>query len=202
MTSDDSTADYSHSVTRFIERIKHDDPEAAGQIWQRYFERLLPLARARLQSLPHRVIDEEDILVSVFDRFFRAAREDRFVRLEDRGDLWQILLLLTDRKASDEYRRAAAQKRRVQSDSGAGPRRAPTQELADDEPGPEFVAAFNDCLVGAVTRLGDDTVREVALLRMEGFTNREIAAHLNISVSSVERKRRVIRKLWKQDSQA
>ena len=69
-------------------------------------------------------------------------------------------------------------------------------ELTDDEPGPEFVAAFNDHLTRALVRLRQPSTREVALLRMEGFENREIAARLEISVSSVERKLRLIRELW------
>jgi hypothetical protein len=56
-------------------------------------------------------VDEEDVMVSVFDRFFRAANEERFARLEDRDDLWQILLVLTDRKVADQYRQSLAQKR-------------------------------------------------------------------------------------------
>src|SRR5215471_14768727 len=111
MTSEDSSSLDSHSVTRLIQRLRDDDPQAAEQIWRRYFERLLPLARSKIRGLPHRGVDEEDVLVSVFDRFFRAAREDRFARLCDRDDLWQILLVLTERKVADQFRAAAAQKR-------------------------------------------------------------------------------------------
>jgi len=197
---DDSTADYSHSVTRFIQRVKLEDPDAAGQIWQRYFQRLLPLARARLRSMPHQSIDEEDVLVSVFDRFFRAASQDRFANLQDRSDLWQILLMLTERKVADQYRRATAQKRLDQEVSGRRGRleSADTniEQVADDEPGPDFIAAFNDRLARAITRLGDTTTREVAILRMEGYQNSEIADRLAVSLSTVERKLRLIRELW------
>src|SRR6186713_1037982 len=98
VTLGDSQSDDTHSVTRFIERVKEEDPQAAEEIWQRYFARLLPLARAKLTALSHRGVDEEDILVSVFDRFFQAAKQDRFAHLHDRDDLWQILLMLTDRR--------------------------------------------------------------------------------------------------------
>jgi RNA polymerase sigma factor (sigma-70 family) len=201
VSTDDSFPDHSHSVTQFIERLKAQDPEAAGRIWQRYFERLLPLARARLRPLGSGGCDAEDVLVSVFDRFFRAAGEDRFARLEDRDDLWQILLMLTERTVADQYRRAGAQKRGgLTRDRGRGDDTPPALEnVADREPGPEFAAAFNDSLARAIGRLTDEKTREVALLRMEGRENQEIAQRLEVSLSSVERKLRVVREVWKQE---
>jgi RNA polymerase sigma factor (sigma-70 family) len=184
-------------VTRLIARLQDDDPQTAAQIWRRYFERLLPLAEARLRALPHRAVDGEDVLVSVFDRFFRAARDDRFLQLHDRVDLWQILVMLTERKVADHFRDAAALKRggttvRLSTeDEMTGAR-----DIADCEPGPEFVSAFNDQLACALTRLEEPTTRKVALLRMEGYEIREIAERLEISRSSVERKLRVVREVW------
>ena len=201
MIVDDSLSNETHSVTRFIERLKDQDPQAAGEIWRRYFERLLPLARAKLKGLSHRGVDEEDILVSVFDRFFQAAKQDRFAQLHDRHDLWQILLMLTDRKIADQYRHAATEKRGGEAVAGQAPRdnADDIREVADQEPGPEFVAAFNDQLSRALGRLGEATTREVALLRMEGYEIGEIADRLAISVSSVERKLRVIREVWREE---
>ena len=203
MPTDDSRLDDTHSVTRFIGQLKHQDPQAAGEIWQRYFQRLLPLARARLRALPDRSVDEEDILQSVFDRFFRTAQEDRFARLHDRDDLWQILLMLTERKVAEQFRRSQAQKRgagRVATAVDAGELGdGDARQLADREPGPEFVAAFNDQLSQALGRLDAERTREVALLRLEGFENREIAERLGISLSSVERKLRLIRELWQDE---
>jgi DNA-directed RNA polymerase specialized sigma24 family protein len=198
--TNESNSSESHSVTWLIERLREDDPQAAEQIWRRYFERLLPLARSKIRGLPQRAADEEDILVSVFDRFFRAARENRFARLHDRDDLWQILLVLTDRKVADQFRAEAAQKR------GGGAVRqeltgseADLRQLVVQEPEPEFIEAFNENLSRALRRLGDPKTREVALLRMEGVENSEIAARVEISLSSVERKLRVIREVWREE---
>jgi hypothetical protein len=47
---------------------------------------ILPLARARLRGFVDRAMDEEDLLVSMCDRFFRAVSENRFARLNDRDD--------------------------------------------------------------------------------------------------------------------
>lgn len=198
MSSDDSI---SGSITQWIGRLRNQDPQAAGQIWQRYFARLLPLARAKLKALPHRAVDEEDILVSVFDRFFQATNADRFARLQDRDDLWQVLLMLTERKVADQYRAARTLKRGggEEGPQQRGQSADDIQALADQEPGPEFVATFNDSLARALQRLAEPSTREVAVLRMEGYQNHEIATRLEISLSSVERKLRVIREVWQEE---
>lgn len=120
---------------------------------------------------PTRAVDVEDVLVSVFDRFFQSARENRFAQLSDRDDLWQVLLMLTDRTVADQYRRSQAQKRGggggggVALDDVAGTGHD-LSELADRDPGPEFVAAFNDHLSRCLSGIRDETTREVALLKL------------------------------------
>jgi RNA polymerase sigma factor (sigma-70 family) len=201
MGSGEQPAESTHSVTELIGRLKEQHSQAAEEIWRRYFERLVPLARARIKAMPQRVTGEEDVLISVFDRFFRAVKENKFSCLDDRDDLWQILVMLTERSATDHFRRAHAEKRGagqvVRQGDLADIDLAQIRELADREPSPEIVAAFNDTLAQAMLQLEDPTTREIALLRMEGHENGEIASRLEISLSSVERKLRVIRTLWK-----
>ena len=45
-------------------------------------------------------------------------------------------------------------------------------------------------------KLRDETLRQVALWRLEGFTTEEIADHLQCSVRSVARKLELIRRTW------
>jgi len=102
------------SVTLWIERLKaggEQTQQAAQKVWERYYPALLRLARRNLGNASVRVADEEDVVVNAFERFFRAAGEGRFPRLEDRDDLWQILLMLTERAASNQRRDGARQKR-------------------------------------------------------------------------------------------
>lgn len=205
MSDDRSGFAETHSVTRIIERLKVDDPNAASELWRKFFERLLPRARARLRGHADHAIDAEDLLVSVFDRFFRAVRENRFARLNDRDDLWQILLLLTDRRIVDHYRRGGIQRRGAgMTVSECDVRSSPAEgwEVMDDEFGPEYVAAFNDQLSAAIGRLNDEKTRAIALLKLEGYENRDIARQLELSLSSVERKLRVVREVWSREFSA
>jgi RNA polymerase sigma factor (sigma-70 family) len=190
------------TITAYIYRLKEDDPEAATRIWQVYFERLIPLARRKLRSLPNPTVDEDDVIVSVFDRLFRAAKDGRFAKLEDRTDLWKILLMLLDRKITDQYRRDAAVKRGGGKVRLAGDlpklRLEEVEQLVSRDPDPGYIAEFNDHVRKAIRQLGEGKNREVALLRLEGNSNKEIASRLGISLSSVERKLRVIREVWEQ----
>src|SRR5580692_7564477 len=89
------------SVTQWISALKQGHQSAAQGLWEAYFRRLVGLAHARLRDAPRRIADEEDVALSAFDSFCRGARAGQFPRLDDRNDLWQILVLITVRKAID-----------------------------------------------------------------------------------------------------
>ena len=98
-------------VTLWLERLKAGDQDAAQRLWEGYFARLVGLARKKLGSLPRRAADEEDVALSAFKSFWRGAERGRFPRLDDRDDLWQVLVLITARKAYDLRRHEQRQKR-------------------------------------------------------------------------------------------
>src|SRR5437763_11236120 len=90
------------SVTIWLGRLKAGDrDEAVARLWEAYFRRLVGLARGHLKNRPRGPADEEDVALSAFDSFVRAAEAGRFPRLDDRDDLWQVLLVVTSRKAAD-----------------------------------------------------------------------------------------------------
>jgi hypothetical protein len=162
------------SVTRWIESLKAGEGDAAQRLWQRYFEDLVRLARDRLRGAPKGAADEEDAALSAFDSFCRGAARQRYPRLDDRHDLWRLLVVITERKALDLARRQRRLKR-------GGGRILGISELVDGdtegrgiaglpapEPTPEFAALVADECRALLGRLGDDASRAVARLRMEG----------------------------------
>ncbi len=88
----------SGSVTALIERLQEGDHEAARLLWQRYYPRMVALARQKLRGSPPRVADEEDAALSAFDSFCRRAEKGQFPDLKDRDGLWALLVVLTARK--------------------------------------------------------------------------------------------------------
>src|SRR5262245_7834036 len=99
------------SVTTWIVQLKAGQPDAAEPLWERYFRRLVELARTRLQGMPRAAADEEDAAAAAFESFWKGVEAGRFPRLSDRDDLWQILVMLTARKVIDLVREECRQKR-------------------------------------------------------------------------------------------
>jgi DNA-directed RNA polymerase specialized sigma24 family protein len=185
------------SVTRWISAIKQGDQAAASGLWDSYFRRLVGLARARLRDVPRAIADEEDVALSAFDSFCRRAQAGDFRSLHDRGDLWQILALITVRKAIDlrNYEgRASRGAGRVRSLTELS--REGLETIGGDEPTPELAAQFTEEFQRLMGRLGDPSLRSVAIFKLEGYTNDEIAARLGCVTRTVERKLARIRGIW------
>jgi hypothetical protein len=75
------------SVSLWIRQLEAGDHAAAQKLWQRYFRRLVGLARKKLQDACRRAADEEDVALSAFTSFCKAAQAGRFPQLADRHDL-------------------------------------------------------------------------------------------------------------------
>ncbi len=194
------------SVSYWLQHIHTGDPEAFQKLWERYFRRLVGLARQKLRGAPGRAADEEDVALSAFDSFFRGARAGRFPQLLDRDDLWQVLVVIAGRKVANLRRDEGRQKRgggrvRRASDLPAeaaedGPLFA---ELISREPDPALAAEVAEEYRRLLTSLPDDELRSVALWKMEGYTNEEIAGKLGRSALAVTRKLRLIRSTWEKE---
>ena len=184
------------SVTHWLNELRTGDSVAARKLWAHYFHRLAELARRRLRDLPRGAADEEDVALSAFDSFCRGAEQGRFPRLEDRDDLWQVLFVLTQRKAIDLIQYEGRARRDWRKVEPADAERSPCADLAGREPDPAFAALVAEECQRLLGALGDDGLRLLAVRKMEGHTNEEIAALLNCSLATVERRLRLIRKEW------
>ncbi len=188
--------DDSASVTIWLDRLAAGDLAAAQPLWERYCLRIVRLARERLRGAPKRAADEEDVALDAFDSFCRGVELGRFPRLNDRHNLWALLVTLTERHAYDLRVAEGRQKRggdRVQDDAGR------IDEIACPEPTPEFAAQVAEECRRLLGMLGDEELRRIALLKLEGYTNDEIAVQLGCVRSTVERRLRLIRTRWQQE---
>jgi DNA-directed RNA polymerase specialized sigma24 family protein len=191
------------SVTCWIQQLKSaPDAAPAEALWQRYYARLVKFAHQRLRDTPRRAADEEDVALSAFDSFCRRAAQGRFPRLEDRHDLWQLLLMITERKAADlvnRERRAKRGRGKVVPFSaleGPGGEADAATEGTSREPDPAFAAEVAETCRWLLDALREPRLREIAVAKMEGQTNEEIARWLGKSLATVERKLNRIRCLW------
>jgi DNA-directed RNA polymerase specialized sigma24 family protein len=197
-------ADGENSVTQWVTALKAGDrSEAARLVWQRYFERLARLAQGRLRTAAHGPADGEDVALSAFDSFFQGIAAGRFPDLGNRDDLWRLLVTITARKAHNQRRNERRQKRGGGRVVGEGAM-AGANPIGDDfmgqvvgnEPTPEFAAMLTDEYRRLFGCLIDESLRVVALLKLEGHSNEEIAKGLDCGLRTVERKLEVIRKRW------
>jgi DNA-directed RNA polymerase specialized sigma24 family protein len=185
-------------VTVWLDRLQAGDPAAAQPLFDRYFARLVGLARARLRDAPRRAADEEDVALSAFDSFCRNAEGGRFPDLTDRDSLWRLLATFTIRKAAHHARDAARQRRGgrvvVGGESGV------LAELVGREPAPDLAAEVAEECDRLLAALGDPDLRRVALLRMDGHSVDEVAAAVGCAPRSVKRKLRLIRSIWDREA--
>lgn len=192
------------SITQWLEQVKQGDSLAVQTVWNRYYHRLIGLARKKLQDTPRRVADEDDVVAAAFDSFLRGVAEGRFPRLDDRDDLWQVLVMITARKAVNQMKHEGRQKRgggNVRGESALYSPNSPDDRAAIDQvvgsdPTPEFAADVTEQVEELLAQLDDETLRSVAVAKMEGYTNDEIAEQLGVKTRTIERKLRIIREIW------
>jgi DNA-directed RNA polymerase specialized sigma24 family protein len=195
------------SVTDWIANLKADRSRAADNLYHRYVERLKRLARQRLNLRSRRVTDEDDIANIVLASAFEGIVQDRFHKLNDRDDLWQILLMLTDRKVTDHMRRQGTLKRGAgqvrgesaldHADDSAASGRG-IEQITGREPTPEFAVVLAEEVQQRMGQLDNAELRQVALSKMRGQSNEEIARERSCTTRTIERKLALIRKIWQE----
>ncbi|GAA5505248.1 ECF-type sigma factor [Novipirellula caenicola] len=192
----------STNVSRWIQRVKAGDSAAANQIWQHYFDRLVRSVRARLLGQNRAVSDEEDIVLSVFDSFYKAAENGRFPDLADRDDLWRLLLRMAVRKVVDKRRHDLRQRRggNVQLHSlDHAEDEGHVIEAIGDEPSPEMVLMMQESVEQLFSHLGVGQLRDLAGAKLAGESNAELAQRFGCSERTIERRLHLIREKCQQE---
>jgi DNA-directed RNA polymerase specialized sigma24 family protein len=182
-------------ITQWIHGTQKGDADSEQGLWNHYFQQVLRLARSRMFALQGTVYDEEDAAVSAINSLFHGIKTGRFPELYDRHNLWRILVLITKRKLRAQWRRENAQRRNSQPDENGLPE-TDIAEVICGEATPDFVAEMMDETERLLERLGDDTLRRIAIMRMDGLTNDDIATQLHCASRTVRRKVERIREIW------
>ena len=194
------------SVTRLIIDLRSDEPAvrevAARLVWGRYLRELLALARSQLSARIRSREDEEDVLQSMYKSFCIRQRRGDF-DLANRDELWNLLVRITLRKARNTANRHLQGKRDVRredAEAADGPGEDLPGTILDridsDGPTPAEAALLNEALERRFQMLKDPDLRQIALWKLEGYTNPEIATKLDCTVRTVERKLERIRTYW------
>ncbi|MFN7806780.1 MAG: ECF-type sigma factor [Planctomycetaceae bacterium] len=192
------------SVTHWLSLLRAGDPQAPEALWDRYFAQVLRLAHQQLLGLRDRSHDAEDVALSTLNALCQAAQHGRLANVQDRHDLWRLLVTCTLNRARNLRSHENRLKRRAELVAETGPRpEAGLGNVPSTEPTPEEAAQLADELRHVMQRLDaeDPTqrLREVALLKLEGYTVEEIARRQQCARKTVSLRLSVIRGLWRKE---
>ena len=192
----------SEIVSQLMLHLAKGDSDVAEKIWNDYFGKMVKLARRKLDGMPNRDADEEDVAISAMNSFYQGLVRHKFEHLHNRDDLWKLLVTITVRKATAKRRSHFSQKR------GGGLTRGESvfkqQEAKHDglahiigtEPTPELAVSVAENCRMLLEQLPNETIRQVALWTLEGYRTEEIAEKLGCVRRTVERKLECIREIW------
>jgi RNA polymerase sigma factor (sigma-70 family) len=203
--SDDNDAvdDGTDSIRICLDQLKGGDSQAAQKLWDRYYARLVALARKKLGDSSRRSMDENDVVQAAFTSFCLRAQAGAFPNLHDRESLWALLAVMTARAAANQRVHEGRLKRgggKVGSASWEEP--SGEWQLMDviaQQPSAEDAAIFVAQLEQFMDSLNDPSDRLILLWKLEERTNPEIAKYLDCSLSAVERRLRSIRRRLDRD---
>jgi RNA polymerase sigma factor (sigma-70 family) len=182
------------------------DPAAARRLWELYFARLLRLVNRKLPRHLRRAFDEEDVALSAFKSLCAGFARGRFPHREE-GSLWGVLVVIAARKAQAYLRHHNRRKRgggRVLGESavrrpGDEPGRVGLEAILGDEPTPDFAAQVAEEYERLLAALGDEGLRTIAALKMQGYSVEEIAEQTGSTRRTIERRLQIIRRTWGED---
>lgn len=187
------------SVTFYMNQLREGNRNGTDELWQRFYSRLVRLAHNRMNAKFRRVVGEEDVATIAIAECFKSLEEGRFPELKDRDDLWARLAQITERRALNEIRRQTSQKAgggqvlgesvflNVNDTSPLG-----INGIPDKEPTPEYADQLGITVSEMLTGLNDQ-LRQIAILKMQGYTNQEISKEAKVSIATVERKLALLR---------
>jgi RNA polymerase sigma-70 factor (ECF subfamily) len=174
------------------------DQQAAQALFDRYADQLLALARRRISQRMASRVDPEDVVQSVFRTFFDRAKKGHF-DIEEKDDLVKLLVRITVHKTLRHIEHHKAAKRNVSSEAPQSDlSRERLQDLLDGGPTPDAVVAFCDQLDHFLNQLGPDE-RKILEMRLQNYSNHEIAQQLGSYDRRVRRSLEYIRGLLEQE---
>ncbi len=170
-----------------MQRWKDGDDSAAQELFDRYANRLVALARTRLSQRMKRRVEPEDIVQSVYRSFFCKAGEN--FTLEQSGDLWRLLAAITINKVRGQVEFHRAQKRGIfleESIGGAQQSFFLQPEVIADDPTPDDAAAIVEELQSVMTNL-QEYQQQIMELVLQNNSVEEIGEKVRKSHRTIRR---------------
>ena len=177
-------------MTKWIAALRHGDEASAKELWNLYFQRLMNFARSRMGAISTTVYDEEDAAISTFRVLCENLKSGKYPDIADGDEFWRLMLTVAVRKISRRMEYESAAKR-----SGSTNLDRIDESLAIARDASSMAIEYQELL----SKLNDPNLERVAILKLDGYTNEEIATTINRTRRTVQRMLDLIRDLWREE---
>jgi RNA polymerase sigma-70 factor (ECF subfamily) len=170
------------SDRELLRLFRQGSQSAAARLYERYAHRLRALVHAHSTAAIGTRCDAEDIVQSVFRRFFQRAKEGTY-EVPASDELWNLFLViaLNRLRAEEAYHRAAKRDVRLTV------REPHHGRLLDHLEQPDPAAVYLDLVIREALEHLPELHQQVVQLRIEGYEVAEIASKLGCGKRTVER---------------
>ena len=177
---------------KWLEKVVAGDETAVNELVEDFYQQLVRVARRKLTGMPPQIADEEGAVISALRSFFSAVQNGQFSQFNSENDLWKILATITARKAVRQLRVHWKQS----GEAGRVSRDVETCQLVSRFSSPVDEAIIIEECDRSLAQLKDPVLKQIAMMRLEGFETNDIAERLSIHVRSVQRKLKLIEAKW------
>ena len=185
------------SVTKWISDLKEGDHRAAQRLWG-YLQRRLLAHAQRLIPAPPAHYDEEDVALSAFGALCNGLEKGRYADVDNRTDLWKLLAVIAVNKA----RKRADHENRLKRGGGHAQLTdgdAVLNLLSSSDPPPDLLLSMQEECEKKLQSLQQEELKLVVMLKIEGYTNDEVAKSMGCMRRSIQRRLALIREIWTED---
>jgi DNA-directed RNA polymerase specialized sigma24 family protein len=198
------------SFAKLIDQVRAGEEQSIAKLWENYFQQLVRVAANRLPANLRRTGDEEDIALSAFHSFIAGVRDDRFPDLSGPDNLWGLLITLTGRKVNAHMRHHTRQKRGGGSVRGESVFITPGGETkgggiggtSGNSQAADIHTELAEACENLLDQLDDEQLKQIAVMRMDGYLVDEIAERMQLSKRAVERRLQLIRRIWSEQAES
>ena len=188
------------SITRWLTEVSaRRETDRSELLWRRFGIRLVRLARHHLRGIQDRAYDEEDLAVSTINEFYRRASLGSYDKLENRDDLWRLLMTISLNKSRNRLRALRRIKRAAKT---------PVREIypvknakeIDWTNTPEWLAIVAEQSEYLLRVLDDHDpsgmLQQITLMKLDGASNSQIANDLGCTRRAVAARLIWIQGIW------
>lgn len=189
------------SITAALHALEEMDAEAAQVLWDRYFERLCAFSEGRIYRRHRRLVSPDEIAADAFMALVYGVQQKKFEKVRNRDELWQMLTLIASRLIIQTHKYHGREKRgggfkRLSGPNSSSATGRSTVDFLMEEITPDSIVELEELSQRLLQLLPSDQLRQIALRRMAGYSTSEIAAELDCTTRTIERKLAMIRTVW------